>query len=660
MNAIAALARVAVTVAVTATTVAMIVREVSAQERTGPQVTIEGGFRAPIGDGTRTVAVVSGRDARPSLVAGVMEVTEFRLETFRDDPARTTQLEVTSPLAVFATAGGRGATSDREIHLRSADGRFEVSGQGWSWTQASGMLVVSNRVRTLLRRATGGPDRAPVEVTAGRLEYNLRTGDTRFVGDCLAVDPGEATLRAGQLVSALGLDTDRPQRIEASDEVAIELVRPGRLGRATGARATYVADTPGERIVLSGATTWQYGPGEGAADELELHPGEESYVARGAARLRLQPPVSEGEDTASREPVDVLAEVIEARPGRLVFSGPVTARQGEGLELEAAAMEVLLADDAGASWGAAAVRQLTATGAVRARVPVAGDRLELGGERMVYSVGEHAQIDFTGDPVWRARGYAGRAGRLVIHPEVPAFQAWERVRVHWQPEGSGSDGAGGAGGADGAGGSGAGPIELESERLRVEGRAAWVTGGVTIRRADWELRSSEVELGLGPEGGLREMAAGDGVELDYRMTERPSGGGTEGQPFFATLLREAAAEASLWRMRADRMRAVLAPGTSALASLDADGAVRIGHPALSAEGGGLAYRVEDGTLRLLEGARISMIDGMEIVGQPATALALDLASGRFRVEGPVRRMTLPARSLPGSGTPAEGASRRRR
>lgn len=642
---------------VTVTLVTMAIgRVATAQERPGPQVTIEGGFRAPIGDGTRTVAVVSGRDARPSLVAGVMEVTEFRLETFRDDPDRTTQLEVTSPLAVFATAGARGARSDREIVLRSADGRFDVSGRGWSWGQANGTLVVSNGVRALLRRSFDTPGRPPVEVTSGRLEYNLRTGDTRFAGDCRAVDPGEAILQAGELVSTLGLDTERPQRIEASGDVTIELVRPGREGRVTGARATYRAEAPGERIALSGATTWEFGRGEGAADELELHPAEEAYTARGGARLRLEPPGSGDGDAAAGEPVEVLAEVIEARPGRLRFIGPVTARQRGGLELDAMEMEVVLAEESGSSWGAGAVRQLTATGSVRARVPLPGDLLELGGERMVYGVGEHAQIEFTGAPMWRARGYSGRAGRLLIHPEVPAFQAWDQVRVTWRPAGAGGDGEPGPGTE-----AGPGPIELESEQLRVEGGAARVTGGVTVRRADWELRSSDVELALDANGALREMEAGDGVELDYRMTSSASGTRSEGQPFFAALLREAAAEANLWRLRADRMRSVLAPGTSDLAALDAAGSVRIEHPVLRAEGEGLVYRREDGTLRLVDGARLSMVDGMEIVGAPATALALDLPSGQFRVEGPVRRMTLPARSLPGAGSgPAlKGASRRR-
>ncbi len=194
-----------------------------AQRPGPPEVTLGGGFRAPIydRDRNRPLGLVSGKEAKPSLVAGQLVVSGFRLETYRYAPERAVDLSVESPSAVFDS---RGATSDKGIELKDAAGRFAVRGEGWSWEQASGLLVVSNRVFTDLRTGASSSSEEPVRITADRLEYNLKSGATRFLGRCVAVQPGQARLAARELVSRLGAETERPDAIRAQGEVTLEIL----------------------------------------------------------------------------------------------------------------------------------------------------------------------------------------------------------------------------------------------------------------------------------------------------------------------------------------------------------------------------------------------------------------------------------------------------
>lgn len=609
-----------------------------------PEVTLGGGFQMPIQEGNQRVALITGREARPALLAGRFEVTGFKLETYRNTPGRNpeTELIVESPFGVFDP---KGATSPRSLSLRSSDGRFAVTGEGWSWEQASGLLVVSNQVRTTLRRPGAPTHQPPVEVTARRLEYNLKTGETLFQDECRAEEPGRARLRAGALRSRLVPRAERPETIAGTNDVVIEILRPGREGRATGQGARYEITPDGEQITLVGQPAWEFGPGAGSAEELILYPGRESYTARGSARMRLRDPGSNRPmDAPARSPepedaLEVRASVIDSKPGLVVFEGPVAAALGKRLELEAERVEAAFAP--GAVAGRESLHLLTATGGVRARLPMGGSPLELNGQRMVYSLGEHAMIDVTGEPTWRLPHYAGRAERFVIHPEVPTFQALDAVRVTWTPPGPGSPGP-------------ASTIELQSARMIAEGGEARFGGGVKVTRPGWEMQAGEIDLRLATNAALREIAARGEVRIDFLA--RPPGASTNRPPaptagILGGLLREASEAARRWKVQANQLNARFAAGATDPTELDAEGEVRISHAALQATGGRLTYQAAEGPFRLRQEPRLNTADGLEIIGGPATALLMDPTTGRFGVEGAPRRMVMPSAAAGRSAAP---------
>lgn len=630
--------------------------------KTGPrtgatiQAPIVFGFRAPISEANRTVAQVSGKEARPSLLAGQVQITEFRLETYRYAPDKQTEIIVESPLGVF---GGNGADSDRAIVLRSADDRFSITGEGWGWNRNSGLLVISNKVLTTLRRPGAPTNRAPVEVRSRRFEYNLKNGEARFIDDCEATEAGQARIKAGELASRLSARAEKPDSIRATNGVVIELLRPGRPGRATGSGAVFSQTPAGDRIELSGPTTWQFSAGEGSADELVLLPAKDSYAARGNARLVLVRAAASRNPAAGAadgpgSPLEILSAFIEGTPREVVFGGPVKAVQGKRLSLEAghvvAAFEPAPANTAkGGEPETPRPTRITATEGVKARILAAGSPVDLRGGRMEYTVGEHEIIEVLEKPAWDSAAHAGRASRFIIHPEVPSFQAIDEVHVVWRSGGGGSS-------------TELSPIEVAAGRLLVEPSEARFTGGVTAVRKTWKLQCADLDLGLSTNSAPKGFAGRGGVVLEYDMPAPamvaatavgadPQAGAGTGQPR-GGFARPATAEARRWILHADEAKGEFAVGStnSIPRSLDAVGKVRIDNVALTASGGRLSYRDSDGLMRLTEDARLRTVTGLRIVGEPGTALALDPVAGRFSVEKRWSQVRLPMSAFRAAGS----------
>lgn len=339
-------------------------------------------------------------------------------------------------------------------------------------------------------------------------------------------------------------------------------------------------------------------------------------------------------DAESSAPLEIACETIEARPGEVVFSGKVTARQQGGIDLSASRVVARLSSAPDATVSHEGVHRLEAEGGVEAVLPVAGVPLLLSGESMLYNVGEHALIEVWGDPTWQTQGYTGRAQHFVIEPEVPAFQALGGVQVDWAMTrpGQGAD-------PDPL------PMNLKAERMRAEGGQAHFLGGVSLHREGWDLQAGELDLAL-TNAVLKGIVARGGVTLEY-ISDRM--GGTNAQPAhaLARLLRDASESSRRWVIRGETLQAELAPDGVELESLEASGGVTITHLAVEASGGRLSYGSADGVLRLHDAPWLKSVDGLHIVGEQDTTLAMNPQSGTFAVEGAVRRMTFPSRTLTG-------------
>lgn len=614
-----------------------------AQKKSGLKIDVPTvlGFSAPIaGEDGRTVALVSGAKMTPSLASGEMEITGFRLETFRYAPDRTTELVVESPLGRF---GPQGAGSGERMTLKSADGRFAISGTGWSWGRTTSMLVISNAVETTLRRETAETNRPPISVRARRFEYHLRTGDARFVEDCVAEDPGRARVSGGELRSRLSPSQTRPESILGTQGVTIELLRGKRPGRARGAQAEYTAATEGreERIVVSGETTWRFGDSEGAADRLTLLPGLDAYTAQGHALLKLRPRGKAGasspEASSSREALEIACETIDAKATNVVLVGPVVARQGDRFEVKAARLEAVLGPDPKTE--ETTVHFAKATGGVSARVGKDREAIALRGDAMAYTLGETSWIEMTGSPGWEGQGHSGTAEWLRIRPDAQGFEGRNNVQVRWESPARGTNGV---------------PVLLSAETMDGDDRRVVFAGGVRASGDRWNLGARDLEMTLGTNRTVRGILATNDVRFLYRMLPlRPGTNSTS-----KTMLRHfgdgKVAETLDWDISAGVLRVGWGPRESSrgddLTSLEASGGVDVKHVGLKARGGRLTYASEDGLLRLSDHAEIHAVDGMDVVGQPETTLTVNPRTGVLGVEGPVRKWVLPAAML--RGTPA--------
>jgi|GEM_PF-2925676 len=595
-------------------------------------------WKAPIaGEDGRTVMEIRGSKATPSLGSGQMEVTDFRLETYRYSPdqVRVTELVVESPLGRFGT---QGAGSGERLTLKSADDRFFIEGTGWSWSRGSGLLVVSNAVETRVRRGIEETNRPPIQVRARRFEYHLRTGDARYIGDCVAEDPGRARVAAGELRSRLSPTQTQPDAIQGTNGVVIDLLRADKPGHAEGASATYAAatKTSGERIELNGNPTWRFGPSQGAADQLILLPAQDAYTASGHARLKLLGPTQASASRKAQETnapvgetVEITCEKIEANSTHVVLTGPVTARQGDRLELKALHLVAKLGPDPKSR--ELSVVSAKATGDVTTTVGKGDQAIELRGQTMNYVLGEPSSIDVDGEPAWRGREHSGTASHFRIHPETEVFEALENVRVRWASHAKKDEAPA--------------PVDITSATMRVDGDRAAFRGDVQATGVRWEMAAGEVDFGLGTNRTVRGIDARGDVRFLYEMLPVVSATHAHSRAVFKALGGVEAAESRRWEIKAGELRAEIDEKGEEVSRLDASGGVTVRHPAVRARGGRLVYAAADGLLRLGDNAELQAVDGLDIVGLPTTVLTMDPRALQFGVEGQVRRWKLPAGSF---------------
>lgn len=99
----------------------------------------------------RVVSLLTGSEARQQ-PDGRMALTNLRIETYGyDQDRRTTNLVVEAPRCLVDMSR-RIATSDGPLVARQEGSLFSISGTGFEWRQKDSHLVISNDVRTLVRR----------------------------------------------------------------------------------------------------------------------------------------------------------------------------------------------------------------------------------------------------------------------------------------------------------------------------------------------------------------------------------------------------------------------------------------------------------------------------------------------------------------------------
>lgn len=89
---------------------------------------------------------LTGAEASP-LPGGLMDVKQLRVETFNLDGK--TEIIVSAPQCTYAPMDGLASSSGR-LKLQTGDGKFRVEGEGFLWRQTDSLLIISNRVHTVI------------------------------------------------------------------------------------------------------------------------------------------------------------------------------------------------------------------------------------------------------------------------------------------------------------------------------------------------------------------------------------------------------------------------------------------------------------------------------------------------------------------------------
>lgn len=604
-----------------------------------PAVTARG-FTAPVTDAAgRRTGLVTGDSAQPDLVAGRVRVTGFQFESYADGPEPTVELVIRAADAVFQlnppSASGAGV-----LELARPDGRFSVRGEGWSWEERRGVLRITNRVETTLLPSTnrpaapGAPAEAPVRVTAGRFEYDLRDGGVRYDADVRAVREASLDLAASSLRTRVARPGEPPQALDAAGPLTLLLGPATNQTRLTGDGGRFLAGPAGPELVLTGAVTWANPLLAGRSARLEARPDAGEFTAGGGVDLAVAATaLARGTNAPATNapPLAIRAAEVQARPGHIRFLGGVDARRAEDFALTAQAGELRLTPT-NTFAGLLAVGDVLAEFSEAARTNrVSGGRIEVtptpAGER----------IEVTESPRWSARGLDGAAGRLVLEPACQHVVADGPAELDLAL----------------AGATNRPPdkVRVSAAGLEALGTNVVLAGPVTARHPRWEVRAGAATLGLGEGLALRSITAGGGVE--FETAEAPPG--TNAAPVGRLLT---GLVGTVTRLRVEAFEADAGFDDEGRLVLDeARGGIRLRAGDLAGTGGRMRRDAATGELLLLDSPALRSAQGFQLSGRPETVIRVDPLTGRGRVAGPLAEpMRVPAAALRPPAAPGDAAA----
>lgn len=239
-------------------------------------------FVAPVTDAQGNKSVLRGSSFKP-FGNGMVELTDMQAETFR---GQQKDMVVRAPQCVFDPKKNI-ATSAGTLSIRTADERFSIEGEGFRWqlgdSRLASRLSISNQVRSLVQKrelkAVAGPlgagarastNAAPsrpsatstndfIDIRADSFEHQ---GEAAVFRGNVRVHDEEGDLACGLLRIVFGVETNRLERIEAEQDVA--LVQNNT--RVTADKAVYTMGADRDAVEFMGHALWQDGDRQGSGD----------------------------------------------------------------------------------------------------------------------------------------------------------------------------------------------------------------------------------------------------------------------------------------------------------------------------------------------------------------------------------------------------------
>jgi lipopolysaccharide export system protein LptA len=333
-----------------------------------------------------------------------------------------------APQCVYDSAQ-RQASSPGQLQVQTGDGRLSVEGEGFLWTQSDSHLIISNQVRALIQRAGTNPPaavvRPPLQITSQSFEFDATNRHVIF-REHVAGNSPEMEFVCGLLTVSGTTNNESYDVIVADKDVSIVSKLDGRSAKAERAISARV----GDRIDLSGHTTWKQGRQEGSADRAVIVRANQSFDADGNVVLRLpreslqvggfflsttNAPLSADESDSPL--VDLFANHFQSRSNLTIAEGAVrvidtTNRLACGkLNVQSA---TTIAPDA--------------TAVAEQNVVVERGDGRIQADRAVYTKSD-AKVVFTGSPKWNLDQIEGRAERVTIRSDRRETHAEGNVDV---------------------------------------------------------------------------------------------------------------------------------------------------------------------------------------------------------------------------------------
>lgn len=364
---------------------------------------------------------LQGARARP-LANSLVLVTTARVETFREDGLP--ELVVEAPECVH-NATNRTISSPGPLLVKTVDGSFSITGEGFLFQQANSTLYISNNVETLatpdLLKKDGAAGEAPREATgpitisSSSFRYSADDGEGVYSGD-VRVNGTNMAMASGSMTLKLPITERRLREISADEKVSLDYAGM----HASGERAVFSLDTGIANI--TGNPSWRGEGREGRADAFTIDRTNRLVMARGNAWLKI----------AGQSFAGAMAPGLDSKPGTNQAAGPKTIEvHAKDFDLRtnqiAFKQDVLVTEfGAGTPEGSMSCRDLTVDFAgtnhlerLVAEHDVVIQRADarFTASRAVYH-GTNGVLDLIGSPAWQAGPRQGKGDSIAVSGKI--------------------------------------------------------------------------------------------------------------------------------------------------------------------------------------------------------------------------------------------------
>ncbi len=524
------------------------------------------------------------------------QVTQPRLVTFEKNGRRAFEIE--APNCNYNDSA-RTLNSSGRLLAKTGEGQFTIEGEGFSFQQKTGVLIISNDVQAIISNPTNKNlslvitsrwFEFDVETRRGVFHESVRGEDADYVFDCgtLTVKGNTNNATKSTALSSVG-NPGSFERIEADG--GLEIVGKSKPGHASAQRGVY--HRADERVELIGDAAWAFDGKSGKADRITARKTDESYEAVGNVVMKM-PRESLGAaggllstnnpsaKSSGSNLVDIRTDHLTRSGNRLLADGSVRLNDGTN-QLSCDRLEALTATKTSREESA------TATGNVFVERGGAGIR----SERADYTKTD-SKIVFTGNPRFIQDKIQGKATRVTVLTTTGEVFAENDVTVAFPLAAGGGSLLGFFPGAEKK--SVSEQAQILAQNFQLKERVGKFTGDVQAHQlprtgGEPRLQSDELEVRIAKDGRHAEsLQARKNV-----IYEQGIAGETNG------------ANAHV-KMISDTLTATADTKTSELTELVAAGGVRLTQTDSVATGERAIYTRGDQVLKLLGNPQIKTAD----------------------------------------------------